>query len=58
MARFANVYYKMSHGGGDVAAPWNSGSGQEMQQGEPAVDGGDGNAWINLDANQGVTNRA
>jgi Mn-containing catalase len=52
VARFANVYYKMSHGGEGLAAPWNSGNGLEMQQGEPAVDGGDGNAWINLDANE------
>lgn len=50
--QFANVYYKMSHGGETVGAPWNSGKGLEIQQGEPAVDGGDGNAWVNLDATE------
>ncbi|MEX3921141.1 manganese catalase family protein [Paraburkholderia sp. BR10872] len=52
VAKFANVYYKMSHGGETIAAPWNSGNGLEMRQGEPAVDGGDGNAWVNLDESQ------
>lgn len=48
--QFANVYYKMSHGGATVPAPWNNGNGLEIRQGEPAVDGGDGHARVNLDA--------
>ena len=47
---FPSTYFKMSHGGDVVQAPWNSGTGLSMQQGEPAVDGGDGNAWVGLDA--------
>lgn len=50
--QFANIYYKMSHGGETLSAPWNSGRGLEMQSGEPAVDGGDGLASVNLDATQ------
>jgi Mn-containing catalase len=46
---FASTYFKMSHGGQAVEAPWNSGTGLSMQDGEPAVDGGDGNAWVELD---------
>ncbi|OLL30054.1 Mn-containing catalase [Burkholderia sp. SRS-W-2-2016] len=49
MPEFASTYFKTSHGGDVVQAPWNSGSGLSMQQGEPGVDGGDGNAWVNLD---------
>jgi Mn-containing catalase len=47
---FADTYFKMSHGGEAVEAPWNSGTGLTMQNGEPAVDGGDGNAWVTLGA--------
>ena len=50
--QFANIYYKMSHGGETVAAPWNSGRGLGMQTGEPAVDGGDGLPSVTLDATQ------
>lgn len=50
--QFANIYYKMSHGLDSLPAPWNSGRGLEIQTGEPAVDGGDGNAQVNLDATQ------
>src|SRR6201747_1010930 len=49
---FASTYFKMSHGGEAVEAPWNSGTGLSMQDGEPAVDGGDGNASVELDATE------
>jgi Mn-containing catalase len=49
---YANVYFKMSHDGAVVNAPWNSGSGLSIQTGEPAVDGGDGIASVELDAQQ------
>jgi Mn-containing catalase len=49
---FAGTYYKMSHGLDVVGAPWNSGTGLTMQQGEPAVDGGDGTASGGLDAQE------
>lgn len=50
--QFASIYYKMSHGLDVVPAPWNSGRGLEIQTGEPAVDGGDGNAQVNLNATE------
>lgn len=52
---FASTYFKMSHGGDAVEAPWNSGTGLSMQNGEPAVDGGDGNASVKLDASETTT---
>ncbi|WP_322034101.1 manganese catalase family protein [Paraburkholderia sp. J76] len=52
MPQFANVYYKTSDGGETVAAPWNSGRGLGIRRGEPAVDGGDGSASVQLDATE------
>jgi Mn-containing catalase len=52
---FASTYFNMSAEGLVVAAPWNSGSGLEIKEGEPAVDGGDGTASVNLDAQQEAT---
>jgi Mn-containing catalase len=52
MPEFASTYFKMSRGGEAIEAPWNSGTGLSMQAGEPAVDGGDGNASVDLDANE------
>ncbi|MGF6961837.1 manganese catalase family protein [Paraburkholderia youngii] len=49
---FASVYYKMSHDGAVINAPWNSGTGLTIRTGEPAVDGGDGNASVSLEAQQ------
>ncbi|MDQ7976033.1 manganese catalase family protein [Paraburkholderia sp. SARCC-3016] len=49
---YANVYFKMSHDGAVVNAPWNSGTGLSIETGEPAVDGGDGMASVELDAQQ------
>jgi Mn-containing catalase len=50
---FASVYFKMSQDGAPaVSAPWNSGTGLEMQPGTPAVDGGDGSASVGLDGQQ------
>ena len=51
---FASLYYKMSHDGEGavINGPWNSGTGLTMETGEPAVDGGDGSASGELDAQQ------
>jgi Mn-containing catalase len=49
MPEFASTYFKMSHGGTVVGAPWNSGTGLTMTDGGPAVDGGDGKALVSLD---------
>ncbi|APR34844.1 manganese catalase family protein [Paraburkholderia sp. SOS3] len=49
---YASVYFKMSHDGAVVNAPWNSGTGLSIETGEPAVDGGDGMASVELDAQQ------
>src|SRR6201985_1570179 len=48
MPEFTSTYFKMSRGGKAIEAPWNSGAGLSMQAGEPAVDGGDGNAPVEL----------
>lgn len=45
---FASVYYNMSPGDGDVRGPWNSDENFEYREAEPAVDGGDGLATVNL----------
>jgi Mn-containing catalase len=47
---FTNVYFKMSTGNGDLRGPWNSEPTFEFREGQPAVDGGDGRATVNLDA--------
>jgi Mn-containing catalase len=52
MPEFASTYFKMSHGGEAVNGPWNSGTGLSVENGEPAVDGGDGNAWVELEADE------
>jgi len=54
-ARFASTYFNMSQGDGDARGPWNNGgqwtyvSDQEEQM---AVDGGDGDASVALDADE------
>jgi Mn-containing catalase len=50
--RFANVYFNMSQGEGDMRGPWNSDAEFEYvsERGEQqAVDGGDGQATVGLD---------
>jgi Mn-containing catalase len=39
---FANVYYNMSAGDGDVRGPWNADATFDYRSAEPAVDGGSG----------------
>jgi Mn-containing catalase len=48
---FADVYYDMSQGEGDVSGPWNSGENWEVvsdREEQVAVDGGDGLATVGL----------
>ena len=48
---FANVYFSMSQGEGDMRGPWNQGGEWEyVESPQPAVDGGDGLATVNLSA--------
>ena len=48
---FANVYFIMSQGEGDMRGPWNQGGEWEyVESPQPAVDGGDGLATVNLPA--------
>jgi Mn-containing catalase len=50
--RFANVYFNMSQGEGDMRGPWNSDAEFEYvsERGkQQAVDGGDGQATVGLD---------
>lgn len=50
MPEFTNVYFNMSQGDGEVRGPWNSGEEWEfVASPEPAVDGGDGTASVELD---------
>lgn len=45
---FANVYFNMSPGEGDVRGPWNSDENFDYREATPAVDGGDGLGEVNL----------
>ncbi|MDF2795316.1 MAG: putative manganese-containing catalase, partial [Pseudomonas orientalis] len=48
---FAQVYYNMSQGEGNMRGPWNQGDEWEfVESPQPAVDGGDGTASVQLDA--------
>ncbi|WP_286787726.1 MULTISPECIES: manganese catalase family protein [unclassified Pseudomonas] len=48
---FASVYFSMSQGEGDMRGPWNQGGEWEyVESPQPAVDGGDGLATVNLPA--------
>jgi Mn-containing catalase len=47
-AEFASIYYKMSHGDEVMPGPWNRGDDLRMEEGTPAVDGGDGLATVKL----------
>ncbi|KAE8754497.1 manganese catalase family protein [Paraburkholderia madseniana] len=47
--QFTNVYYNMSQGDESPRGPWNEGPGWEyVDAPEPAVDGGDGLATVNV----------
>ncbi|WP_222909491.1 manganese catalase family protein [Pseudomonas sp. DNDY-54] len=46
---FTNVYYNLSQGDGDLRGPWNQGPEWEfVETPQPAVDGGDGKASVDL----------
>jgi Mn-containing catalase len=49
MPEFTNVYFNMSRGEGDLRGPWNNEPTFEYREGEPAVDGGDGLAAVDID---------
>jgi Mn-containing catalase len=51
--RFTNVYFNLSQGEGDLRGPWNQGPEWEFVEApQPAVDGGDGSASVELSAGQ------
>jgi len=51
--KFANVYYNLSQGEGDLRGPWNQGPEWEfVETPEPAVDGGDGKPTVELSKDQ------
>jgi Mn-containing catalase len=55
MPEFADKYYDMSQGDGDVRGPWNSGEQWEFvadRDLQGAVDGGDGSASVKLSAKE------
>jgi Mn-containing catalase len=57
-ARFANVYFNMSQGEGDLRGPWNSDDTfryVDQREQQSAVDGGDGGAHVELDAAESGT---
>ena len=58
MPEFTNVYFKMSTGNGNLRGPWNKEPTFEVREGEPAVDGGDGMATVNLTALEDVSSTA
>ncbi len=49
MPEFTNVYFSMSQGDGELRGPWNNEPTFEYREGEPAVDGGDGLATVDVD---------
>ncbi|MFC0709451.1 manganese catalase family protein [Azorhizophilus paspali] len=49
MPEFTNTYFNMSQGAEDVRGPWNQGAEWKfVETPQPAVDGGDGMATVNL----------
>ena len=47
--QFANVYYNLSQGEGDLRGPWNQGPEWDfVESPQPAVDGGDGKPSVDL----------
>jgi Mn-containing catalase len=56
MPEFTQVYYKMSQGAGGMRGPWNQGEEWKfVESPQPAVDGGDGLASVQLDADDEAT---
>ena len=56
MPEFTQVYYNMSKGAESMRGPWNQGEEWEfVESPQPAVDGGDGLATVQLDANDEAT---
>ena len=56
MPEFTQVYYNMSQGAESMRGPWNQGEEWEfVESPQPAVDGGDGLATVQLDANDEAT---
>ena len=56
MPEFTQVYYNMSQGAQSVRGPWHQGEGWEfVESPQPAVDGGDGLATVQLDADDEAT---
>lgn len=56
MPEFTQVYYNMSQGAQSLRGPWNQGEGWEfVENPQPAVDGGDGLATVQLDADDEAT---
>ena len=53
--RFTDKFYDLSQGPGDVDGPWNTGAQWEtVSDREPAVDGGDGMASVELTGSQHI----
>ena len=53
MPEFTQVYFNMSQGEGNVRGPWNQGEEWTfVENPQPAVDGGDGMATVQLDADE------
>jgi Mn-containing catalase len=55
MPEYSDKYYNMSQGPGDVRGPWNEGSQWEYvadRERQMAVDGGDGDAAVDLDSDE------
>ncbi|MGK9066521.1 manganese catalase family protein [Stutzerimonas chloritidismutans] len=51
--QYANVYYNLSQGEGDLRGPWNQGPEWEfVETPQPAVDGGDGKPTVKLPKEQ------
>lgn len=53
--RFTDTYFDMSQGDGDRSGPWNQGNGWQVisdRSQQSAVDGRDGSASVELDANE------
>ena len=56
MPEFTQVYYNMSQGAQSVRGPWHQGEGWEfVESPQPAVDGGDGLATVQLNADDEAT---
>lgn len=56
MPEFTQVYYNMSQGAESMRGPWNQGEAWEfVESPQPAVDGGDGLATVQLDADDEAT---